>query len=377
MGVRLVKAFGRFGSEEEKFENANENLSSRSTASQIVIAWFSPLMSLTVNIGIVLIVYFGSLLFQQGHVEVGRISAFINYMAQILASLIMITNIFNTLVRTKASTERLQAVLNSGEDFPAEGRTDFTPVGAPSLAFENVTFAYPNGSGLPALQNLSFLVEGGQTLAVIGPTGSGKSTLAWLCLRFYDPETGVIRLNGQDIHTLGTDTLRSLVVLAPQKSMLFSGTLLENIAWGNPGATREELIAACRDAQAESFIQELPLRYDSPLEQDAVNLSGGQKQRLSIARALASRARLLILDDCTSALDAVTEAKVRETIQARTAQEGRTVILITQRIGTASTADRILVLQNGQCVGFGTHTELLATCQEYREIMDSQIGSVE
>jgi len=376
MGVRLVKAFGRQNSEEAKFETANETLASRTVSTQLVIAWFSPLMSLSVNIGIVLIVYFGSILFRQGNIEVGKVSAFINYMAQILASLIMITNIFNTLVRTKASTERIEEILTSGEDFPTVG-TPIQKATEGGLCFEHVTFAYPSGSGLPALKVLSFEVARGKTLAVIGPTGSGKSTLAWLCMRFYDPGSGCIRFGGQDLRTLGTDALRSDIALAPQKSMLFSGTVHDNIAWGNPMATREQVVSAAMDAQADSFVQGMPNGYDSQLEQGALNLSGGQKQRLSIARALLSHAKLLILDDCTSALDAVTEAKVRQAMTNRASSDGRTVVMITQRIGTASCADQILVLQNGEKVGFGTHAELLSSCMEYKEIYDSQIGDEE
>jgi len=373
MGVRLVKAFGRQNNEEAKFEQANENLAERTISTQRVIAFFSPLMTLTVNIGIVLIVYFGSVLFQQGDIEVGQVSAFINYMAQILASLIMITNIFNTLVRTKASTERIMEILDSGEDFPAQGATNRAAAEG-GLQFEHVTFAYPSGSGLPALKDLSFAIDRGETLAVIGPTGSGKSTLAWLCMRFYDPDGGRILFGGQDVRALGTEELRASIALAPQKSMLFSGTVLENLAWGNPDATEAELVSAAGAAQADGFVTAMPRGYQSMLEQGAINLSGGQKQRLSIARALASRASLLILDDCTSALDAVTEARVREAIASRAGSDGRTVVMITQRIGTASCADQILVLQNGEKVGFGTHAELLAACREYREIYNSQIG---
>ncbi|SMC49265.1 ABC transporter ATP-binding protein [Papillibacter cinnamivorans] len=375
MGVRLVKAFGRFESEEERFEEANGNLADRSVSSQLVFSYFSPLMSLSVNVGIVMILYFGSLLFQAGSIEVGRISAFISYMAQILLSLIMITNIFNTLVRTKASTGRIREILDSGEDFPADGETFvYGEEAGVGLEFENVTFSYPGGSGIPAVKNLSFSVNPGETLAVIGPTGSGKSTLAWLCLRFYDVDSGSIRINGRDIRSVGSGALRKSIALAPQKSMLFSGTVSQNIAWGNPEASPEEISKAAKAAQADGFINEMPQKYESLLGQGAINLSGGQKQRLSIARALVSRAPVLILDDCTSALDAVTEAKVRRAVSEESARDKRTVILITQRIGTAVGADRILVLENGERVGFGSHRELMDSCRVYREIYDSQIG---
>lgn len=370
MGIRLVKAFGRYEDEEGKFDLANSDLSNKTVSSQMVIAYFSPLMSLTISLGIALILYVGSILFGIGNIEVGKVAAFINYMAQILASLIMITNVFNTFVRTKASTERVNEVLNSEEDFKVPVQT--VTRGPWDLAFNNVTFAYPNGSGLPALKNLSFKINQGESLAIIGPTGSGKSTLVWLCLHFYDIEKGTICLNGTDIKTLDCNTLRDNIALAPQKNMLFSGTVLENIAWGSPNASKEEIIEASRAAQADEFIRKMPAEYESNLGQGGVNLSGGQKQRISIARALVKKSPVLILDDCTSALDAVTEAKVRRGLKTLDAE--KTVITITQRIGTAMFADKILVLDNGVNVGFGSHKELLHSCQTYRGIFDSQIG---
>lgn len=370
MGIRLVKAFGRYDDEEGKFDRANSDLSNKTVSIQIVIAYFSPLMSLTINFGIAIILYIGSVLFGHGDIEVGKVAAFINYMAQILASLIMITNIFNTFVRTKASTERVKEVLNSEEDFKASEQT--MKYGSRGLEFNDVTFAYPNGSGIPTIKNLTFKINQGETLAIIGPTGSGKSTFVWLCLRFYDLAKGTIYLNGTDIKKLDSKTLRDHIALAPQKSMLFTGTVLENIAWGNPNASKDEIIQAAQAAQADEFIRKMPFQYESVLGQGGVNLSGGQKQRISIARALVKKSSVLILDDCTSALDAVTEAKVRRSLKTLDAE--KTLIMITQRIGTAMYADKILVLDNGVKVGFGSHKELLHSCQTYRGIFDSQIG---
>jgi ATP-binding cassette subfamily B multidrug efflux pump len=370
MGIRLVKAFGRYEDEEKKFDGANTDLSNKTVSSQIVIAYFSPLMSLTISIGIASILYFGSKLFSNGDIEVGKVAAFINYMAQILVSLIMITNVFNTFVRTKASTERINEVLNSEEDYKGSEQT--VKNGSWELAFNDVTFAYPNGSGIPTIKDLTFKVNQGETLAIIGPTGSGKSTLAWLCLHFYEVEKGTIYLNGTDIKTLDSNTLRDNIALAPQKSMLFAGTVFENIAWGNPDALKEEVIKAARTAQADEFIQDMPDQYESILGQSGVNLSGGQKQRISIARALVKKSPVLILDDCTSALDAVTEAKVRHGLKTVNAE--KTIIMITQRIGNAMFADKILVLNNGVNVGIGSHKELLHSCKTYKGIFDSQIG---
>ncbi|MDD4237842.1 MAG: ABC transporter ATP-binding protein [Desulfotomaculaceae bacterium] len=370
LGVRLVKAFGRYDEEEEKFAGVNRDLAHKSVSSQVVIAYSSPLMSLVVGVGIAGILYTGSILFGSGNIEVGKVAAYINYLAQILGSLLMITAVFNIFVRTKASTERINEVLNSGEDFP--GMSQVTHDDLTGLYFKEVTFAYPNGSGLPAIKNLSFQVKRGETLAIIGPTGSGKSTIAWLCLRLYDVDQGAIYINDTDIRKLDSNVLRNNIALAPQRSMLFTGTVLENIAWGNPQASREDIIRAAQMAQADEFIQKMPESYDSLLGRGGVNLSGGQKQRISIARALVKQAPILILDDCTSALDSVTEAKVRKGL--KTAGADKTLIIITQRIGTAMSADKILVLENGFNVGYGSHRALIHDCGTYRKIFESQIG---
>lgn len=371
LGVRLVKAFGRYDAEEKKFDAVNRDVAAKSVSSQMIIAVFSPLMSLTVNLGIAGSIYFGSLLFRAGQIDVGRVAAYINYMAQILASLIMITNIFNTFVRTKASGERILQVLHGEPDF--QGSVRQLPDHSGRLAFENVTFAYPNGSGIPAVRNLSFQLNPGETMAVIGPTGSGKSTLAWLCLHFYEVNEGAIYYNGADIRVLDVGLLRKRMALASQESVLFSGSVYDNIVLGRPDAARSDVIHAAEIAQADGFIRNMPDGYGSILGQGGMNISGGQKQRISIARALVRDASVLILDDCTSALDAVTEAKVRQGL--KTAGSDKSVMLITQKIGTAMSADKILVLNDGERVGFGSHTELLRSCETYREIYQSQIGN--
>lgn len=370
LGVRLVKAFGRYNEEEEKFAGVNRDLADKSVSSQVVIAYSSPLISLVVGGGIAGVIYTGSILFSSGNIEVGKVAAYINYLAQILGSLLMITAVFNIFVRTKASTERINEVLNSSEDF--QGMPQVTHGDLTGLSFKGVTFAYPNGSGLAAINNLSFQVKRGETLAIIGPTGSGKSTIAWLCQRFYDVDQGAIYINDTDIRKLDSKELRDKIAIAPQNSMLFSGTVLDNIAWGNPQASREDIIRAAQLSQADDFIQKMPEGYDSLLGRGGVNLSGGQKQRISIARAVVKQAPVLILDDCTSALDSVTEAKVRKGLKAAGAD--KTLIIITQRIGTAMYADKILVLENGYNVGYGSHRELIHDCGTYRKIFDSQIG---
>lgn len=370
LGVRLVKAFGRQDFEEHKFADANEDLERKGIESQLVIAYFAPILSLAVSLGIALVLYVGSVLFLRQEIEVGKVAAFISYMTQILTSIIMITNIFTTFVRTKASTERISEIFTAEEDFRG-GQGSFLREGM-SVAFENLSFSYPSGSGLYALENLTFSVEKGETLAVIGPTGSGKSTLVWLLLRFYEVKEGKILLNGKELNTYPVEDLRENISLSSQKTMLFSGTVRENISWSSPDMSLEEVQAAAKAAEAEEFILQMSHGYDSYLYQGAVNLSGGQKQRISIARALVKDSGLLILDDSTSALDAVTDKKVREAI--RRYRPGRTTILITQRIGTAMGADKILVLSQGRMEGFGTHEELIETSSTYQDLYQSQIG---
>jgi len=369
IGVRLIKAFGTYDQESDKFENANTNLLQKSVSAQMIITFISPLLTLAVGIGTVLVIYFGSNLFTANLANPGDITAFTVYMAQILMSLIMITNIFNTFVRTKASSARIKEVFDCDGDFTATGEIKMLDG---DIEFENVTFAYPNGSGVPALKDLSFSVKRGQSLAIIGPTGSGKSTIAWLLLRFYDANSGRIFLGGQDIRDLSIDTVRGNIAIVPQKPMLFSGSVAENIRWGNKEATDEMIYRAAEQAQAD-FISRMQDGYDSLLGSAGVNISGGQKQRISIARALLKNSPVLILDDATSALDAVTEAKVRENLKDKSRE--KTVIIITQRCGTAMLADRILVMDRGERVGFGTHEQLMKDCQVYRDIYMTQIGS--
>lgn len=369
IGVRLVKAFGTYDKETYKFENANRNLMQKGVSSQMVITLVSPLITLVVGIGTVIVIFIGSKLFSLSLAKPGDITAFTIYMAQILTSLIMITNIFNVFVRTKASTARIKEVFDCDGDFT---HMDEKNKLNGDIEFRNVTFAYPNGSGIPSIKDLSFSIKSGQNLAIIGPTGSGKSTIAWLLLRFYDVNSGKILINGCDIKKLNVDSVRNNIAIVPQKPMLFSGSIAENIRWGNKGASDEMLHQAADMAQAD-FIENMKGSYESHLGSAGVNISGGQKQRISIARGILKDSSILILDDATSALDAVTEAKVRENLNSK--MKGRTIITVTQRCGTAMFADQILVMDNGIKVGYGTHEELMRDCEVYRDIYKTQIES--
>ena len=369
IGVRLVKAFGTYKSETDKFEEANSNLMRRGISSLMIITIISPILVLVVGVGSVLVIYVGSNLFLVNQANAGDISAFIIYMSQILFSLIMITNVFNMLVRTKASTARIKEVFDCEEDYE-KSKKDRKLNGR--IIFDHVTFAYPNGGGLPAVNDLSFSVNPGESLAIIGPTGSGKSTIAWLLLRFYDTDSGRILLDDYEIKILGADEIRNNIAIAPQKAMLFSGSVAENLRWGDMNATKDELHMALQKAQAD-FVMQMQEGSESILGSGGVNISGGQKQRISIARGIVKKSPILILDDATSALDAVTEAKVQENLRSKESKQ--TLITITQRCGTAMYADKILVMENGKKMGIGTHKELMETCEVYQDIYRTQIES--
>ncbi len=370
MGIRLVKVFGTYADEGRKFDETNHNLMKRGISSQMVITVIAPILSLVIGVGTVTVLYLGGYLFSMNRAKAGDITAFTIYMSQILFSLIMITNVFSMFVRTKASTVRIKEIFECEEDF-AKSQLNRTYRG--DITFENVTFVYPGGSNQPVINNLSFSVKQGESLAIIGPTGSGKSTIVWLLLRFYDVDSGRILLDQYDMKQLGVDELRDNIAFVPQKPMLFSGSIADNLRWGDKDATEEALQSALNKAQAD-FVDRMQEGYDSILGTGGVNLSGGQKQRVSIARGMVKKAPILILDDVTSALDAITEARIQEKLQSKS--EKQTVITITQRCGTAMFADKILVIDNGSRVGYGSHDELMAGCKIYQDIYHTQIDGI-
>ncbi len=382
--IRVVKAFRAEEQEQEKFQEASLQLAEAGISSMRVMAVFGPLINLTVNGGIVVMLWLSG---REMAGEIGQLMACVNYMTQVLFALGMVSNILNSAVRAVASSARVQEILDetpaqaevsARKELSSRAEAPFSddgkrrePGGSVSIAFRQVSFAYA-GTSRPAVQEADFTVREGETVGIIGPTGSGKTTLVNLVPRFYDATRGQVLVEGRDVTLTPTEQLRGYIAVVPQKALLFSGTILENLRWGDKEATPEEVCRAAEAACAEEFVSKLPEGYDTLLGQGGVNLSGGQKQRLSIARALLKKPRVLILDDCTSALDATTEARVLAGIRRESA--GMTVLLVSQRIATVMKADHILCMEDGRVCGFGSHQDLMTDCEPYRAIYDSQIG---
>lgn len=375
--IRVVKAFGGQEQEEEKFGEAAGAFAKAGVSATRVSAVFSPLINLTVNAGIVVLLWLSK---DQDSGQIGRLMASVNYMTQVLFSLGMVSNILNTAVRAVASAGRVEEVLKevpAQKDGESGGVSDSNidngahDIRAAEVRFEDVTFSYV-GSAEPAIEHISFTVHPGETLGIIGPTGCGKSTLVNLVPRFYDVQKGRVLVDGLDVKDWNMDALRHKIGVTPQKALLFTGTIADNLRWGQENASMEEMQEAAKIACAHDFVTGFAEGYDTLLGQGGVNLSGGQKQRLSLTRALLKKPGILILDDCTSALDATTEAAVLEGLRQNVAD--MTVLLISQRISTVMRADRILCLEDGQVKGFGTHQELMSACDTYQAIYASQIG---
>jgi ATP-binding cassette subfamily B protein len=371
-GVRVVKAFNRFDYEVDKFHLANTEYQNRYTVALRAMAIFSPGITLTVNLGIVAVIWLGGLWVSTAQMQVGHIIAFINYMTQILFSLMTISMVFTMFVRAKASTGRIIEVLSQENKMSWEPAADETGTQPGRVDFENVHFSYEGSSGASVLRDITLTCMPGETVGIIGSTGSGKSSLVGLIPRFYDVNAGSVKVNGQDVRHIDPKRIREKVAIVPQKTVLFTGTVSDNMRFGKPDATEEEMELAAKMADAHEFVSSFPEGYETRLGQGGVNLSGGQKQRISIARALIRQPEILILDDCTSAVDAATEANIKKALQQYA--KGLTCILIAQRISSVMDADRIVVMDNGQITGMGKHDELMESCEVYREIFQSQIG---
>jgi ATP-binding cassette, subfamily B, multidrug efflux pump len=371
-GVRVVKAFNRFDVEVDKFDAANEEFKKQSISAVRLMAVFSPAIMLTVNLGIVAVLWIGGFGVTNGNVQVGHIIAFINYMTQILFSLMMISMVFNMFVRAKTSAVRIGEVFAQEDDLTWKNEVNEAPDVKGSIEFHDVSFSYEGTSGEPVLKNINLRILPGETVGIIGSTGSGKSTLVGLIPRFYDVSSGSIKVDGEKIHHLDPKRLREKIAFVPQKTILFTGSVEENIKWGNEDASIEEIEKAAVIAGAHDFIAASPEGYQTRIGQGGVNFSGGQKQRISIARALIKNPEILILDDSTSAVDVSTEAGIKAGL--KTYARGLTCLLIAQRITSIMDADKIVVMDHGEIVGIGKHEDLVRDCKVYQEIYQSQVG---
>lgn len=372
-GARLVKAFVRADREAGRFEGANEELTRGTIRVMQFNSSMTPLLTVFVNIGMVLVLWLGGIQAVRGRMSLGQIIAFTNYLLATMNPLIMMTQLANTWASGLASAKRINEVLEAKpEVVEAEAPASLDGRRAGAVEFSGVDFHYNGASDAAVLEGLSFTAEPGQTVAILGATGSGKTSLVNLIPRFYDASSGRVSVGGMDIRLLGESSLLEHIGVVPQESVLFSGTVRDNIRYGRPGASEEEVVAAAKAAQAHDFILQLPQGYDSRIEERGVNLSGGQKQRMAIARALITRPSILILDDSTSAVDVETETRIQAALAAF--EGGRTSFVVAQRISTVLNADKILVLDEGRIVAQGRHAELLKTSPVYKEIFDSQLG---
>jgi ATP-binding cassette subfamily B multidrug efflux pump len=370
-GVRVIRAFDRNAYEERRFDQANTDLTDTAIRVNRVVAAMMPIMMLVLNLATVAILWFGSIRIDSGQMQIGALIAFLQYAMQILFSLLMLSMLFIMLPRAQASATRINAVLRMRPEITDPEQAQRADSERGHVAFEHVVFRYP-GAEEPALSDVSFHAGPGQVTAVIGGTGSGKSTLVNLIPRFYDIEAGSVKVDGVDVRAMAQEHVRAKIGFVPQRAVLFSGTIAENIRYGNPAASDDEVRHAADVAQASEFIDALPQGYDAVIAQGGTNISGGQKQRLSIARALVRRPEIYIFDDSFSALDFKTDAQLRAALKHEIADA--TVFIVAQRVSTVMDADQIIVLDEGRVAGIGTHRELMQSSEVYREIVYSQLA---
>lgn len=375
-GARVIRSFNKQDYEETRFEKATEKLSRSSIKVSAVSSLLNPLTSTIINFSIVAILWFGGIQVNVGALTQGQIIAFINYLTQISAALISLANIIVALIKAINCGKRVNEIFNttpsiSSPEHATAVITEHNDIedSEYEVEFKNVSFAYPNMSK-NAINNLNLKVKKGQTIGIIGGTGSGKSTVVNLIPRFYDTTKGTVKIKGKDVKEYNLSTLRGLMGIVPQKSVLFSGTLRENMQWRKPDATDEEIYRAIKTAQAEEFVKELDGKLDYKVQAGGKNFSGGQRQRLTIARAFVGNPEILILDDSASALDFQTDANLRHAI--KTDAKDATVFLVSQRVNTIRNSDQIIVLDKGNVVGIGKHKELMESCEVYKEIYESQ-----
>jgi len=373
-GIRVIRAFNRTDYERNRFNDANLDLTSTAIKVNRMMATLMPMMMLVMNLTTIAIIWFGGIRIDSGHMQVGALMAFLQYSMQIMFSLLMASMLFVMVPRASASAERINEVLDTVPSIKDAAQVKSAGGKSGFVEFRNVTFSYP-GAEKPAVSDISFSAKPGEVTAIIGGTGAGKSTLINLIPRFYDIDGGSILVDGVDIRELPQENLRAKIGLVPQKAVLFTGTIADNIRYGKKDATLEEVQRAADTAQATEFISVMKDGFDSVIAQGGINVSGGQKQRLSIARALVRRPEIYIFDDSFSALDFKTDARLRRALKEETA--GACVLIVSQRVSTVMGADRIIVLDEGQIAGMGGHKELLETCGVYREIVSSQLAEEE
>lgn len=367
--IRVVKSFVREDFENEKYTAACESLYKQFVNAESRLSFNNPAMLVAVYGCNIALSWFGAKYVLHGAITTGQLNALFGYIMNILMALMMLSMAFVMIAMSAASAKRIVEVLDEHTDLPP-AKQPVQQVADGSIQFDHVTFKYKHGSGQPVLNDISFTIRPGETLGIIGGTGSAKSSLVQLIPRLYDAESGTVRVGGVDVRDYNLDVLRREVSMVLQKNVLFSGTILDNLRWGDANATEEECIRMAKLACADEFIQRFPDKYNTWIEQGGSNVSGGQKQRLTIARALLRKPKVLILDDSTSAVDTATDAKIRKAFREEI--PGTTKIIIAQRISSVQDADRILVLENGQINGLGTHAELLATNAIYQEVYNSQ-----
>lgn len=374
-GARVVRAFRKQHDEQRRFDDACTDLAENSIHIGKLSAVLAPVSFVVMNAGMIAILWFGGQRVNGGSLTQGEVVAFINYMTQILIALVVVANLVVTFTKAAASAARINEIFDTKPSITDDGNSEVKPVAsAAKISFRDVNFRYYEGAAL-ALKNISMEIPAGSLIGVIGGTGSGKSTLVSMIPRLYDVSSGSVLMDGTDVRNYPLTQLHEKVGMVPQGNQLFSGTIRENLQWRKPNAGDDELWKALTDAQAESFVRSLPEGLDSKVEQGGKNFSGGQQQRLTIARALVGEPEILILDDCSSALDYATDAALRKSLRRRA--ERATVFMVSQRVSTVRGCDRILVMEDGEVVGSGTHTELLDTCPTYQEICMSQMNAEE